>query len=575
MAPARSALLLSVAMCTGLLAGCTGTDEPATPFTEVNSEAGLDYVIDGLLPHTAPPWAKMGGGLAVADVDDNGWPDIYVADSGPNALYLNQGDGTFEEASKTWGAQDPLPGRAPVFFDYDNDGDADLFIGNFITQSKLLRNDGDAFTDVSEASGLNFKDTVFNAAVADVDGDGYQDLFVGVYGNFLTKESETFTTADNGDLDRLYMNNGDGTFTEEAQARGINGTFWTLASSFADFDEDGDQDLYVAIDFHFDKLYVNDGTGNFTDRAHELGAISQRHGMSADWFDHDGDGDLDMYVTNIYVGDSPMPGLRGNVLFRNDGGRFTEIGEQAGVADGGWGWDAEAFDYENDGDLDIYSTNGFFSGDPWDKMYDAKRTFDEDEAGLERVGGYYNDSTRFYYLPNTSPPGVPMHEALPSLQYSEGGYQHNRFFVNDGDGTYTETGSELGVDLIGDTRATALLDYDQDGDLDMVVTAREEPLHLLRNDVDNGNHWLQIELQPREGEAAIPYGARIEAHTPEGVHMATLKSAAGFMSQSEPVVHFGLGNATVVEELVVVWPDGTSALMSDLTPDQRLLVEQG
>jgi hypothetical protein len=357
----------------------------------VQDERGRDQITFGRL---------FLGGIAAGDFDGDGDPDLYVPRPGANLLYRNEG-GRFVECARPLGVADPDTGAAALFLDVDNDGDLDLWVSNFEPPQArdrsgalvdnagrraivLYRNDGGKFTDVTRAAGLDARTTAMGACAADVDGDGDLDVFIPCYKDD-SKEDPRFSEevpavvygARDGAPDQLWINQGDGTFREEAAARGVADPGWGLAAAFADYDGDGDPDLYLANDYGEHKLYRNKGGGFFEEAS---GKIDTGFGMGVSWLDYDADGRLDLYVSNMYStagnrilsrGPGKLPPerhmmllkmARGNTLLRNRGdGTFEDVTAAAGVGRAGWAWSNAAFDFDHDGRPDLYVANGFRS----------------------------------------------------------------------------------------------------------------------------------------------------------------------------------------------------------------------
>jgi len=314
------------------------------------------------------------------------------ATDGANRLYRNLGDFTFEEVGKAAGVaagNDPDNASADaLWFDREGDGDADLLVVRF-GHNLLYDNRGDGtFADVTQAAGL---DTYLNAITAlafDHDGDGDLDLVLGNYFapvNLFDPKTprffpESFETAANGGGLTLYRNRGDGSFEEVTAAAGLAGhTGWTLDLGHADVDWDGDEDLYVAADFGTDRLFVNNGDGTFTDATEDALGIDTKKGMNADWGDFDRDGLFDVFVTNIT--DEYM--REGNFLWQNLGdGTFTDVARETGTWDTGWGWAGKFFDADNDGWLDLYVVNGWVSAGEGNYVVDIFELILREEVDL-------------------------------------------------------------------------------------------------------------------------------------------------------------------------------------------------
>jgi len=338
-------------------------------------------------------------GVAVADVDGDGCEDVFLAGSPDAVLYRNGCNGTFSDVTAASGLPHPYPATATgaVFFDYDNDGWPDLFVAAARGGDRLFHNTGGGhFVDVSAAAGIPPGRWASMAAVADYDRDGFLDLYVVRMGDQEATVPRPNYAATNGVPSTLYRNNGDGTFTDVTRHARVGNTGWGMAAAWADYDGDGWPDLYVANEFGGNALYHNERDGTFSERAATAGVVDGGAGMGAAWGDVDGDGSLDLFVSNMHANSAwalfhpdfpaPIPWFyrllgfftdevqrrsddiidrltRGSTLYRNDGdGTFTDVSDAAGVRDAQWGWSAEFLDYDNDGRLDLYGVNGFISG---------------------------------------------------------------------------------------------------------------------------------------------------------------------------------------------------------------------
>jgi hypothetical protein len=351
----------------------------------------------------SPPFRLIGdtyapSGSAVGDFDCDGSEDIAVASASRLALYRNNGDGTFANVTAHTGlpAALDLAGTGLVFFDADNDGDPDLWLCG-IRAERFFRNDGcGRFVDATAAVGIAPSQWSTMPLVSDYDRDGHLDVYVVRMGNHESTAPRPSWEARNGVRDTLYHNRGDGTFEDVTDAAGIRGTTWGFAAAWGDYDNDRDPDLYVGNEFGLNSLYRNNGDGTFTDVADQAGARDRGSAMGVAWSDFNNDGHLDLYVANMYPNSRwalfhpdfppPVPWFlrwlprseihkvleeltRGNTLLQNNGdGTFTDVTDDAGVRDCQWGWAANFLDYDNDGRLDIYATNGYVSGPVMDDI---------------------------------------------------------------------------------------------------------------------------------------------------------------------------------------------------------------
>jgi hypothetical protein len=366
-----------------------------TPAFDVATEtSGLNDVHD---IEGSPPFRLLGdigtsSGLAVADVDCDGFEDVALLSSSRLRLYRNAADGTFADVTPALGLppQIDIAGTGLVFFDADNDGDPDLWVSG-IRGQLYLRNDGcRTFSDATVAAGIAPSRWASMPIVADYDRDGRLDVFVVRMGDHEKTSPIPNWDAHNGTPDSLYRNTGDGTFSEVAEAAGVDDPSWGFAGAWGDYDDDGWPDLYVGNEFGIGALYHNGRDGTFHRVGAKANARERSSVMGVTWGDYDNDGQLDLYLSNMYANSRwalfhpewpvPMPWYlrwaprhrvdaiidelsRGSTLLRNNGdGTFTDVSDVAGIRDAQWGWAAEFVDYNNDGRLDIYNANGMITG---------------------------------------------------------------------------------------------------------------------------------------------------------------------------------------------------------------------
>lgn len=350
-------------------------------FSEVSVPAGVAA--------SAAPFGASGNddfvyrGAVAADFNNDGWVDLFVCGNDRNYLYLNDGKGHFRDATREAGLDKIDPCVAPVALDYDNDGDEDLFLTSVGTQMLLrnrLKEDGTLkFEDVSVKAGVAHEAVGFSAAVGDVNGDGLPDIYVTNYNYYGKVVPNSWYKATNGRPNLLFINQGDGTFREEARKWGVDDTRWSYAAEFADVNGDGKLDLYVVNDFGEKALYINKGD-HFVDEAAERGVLDPGNGMGVSFGDWNNDGLLDLHVTNmsstagnrivtrLFPGASPKDNVlkklaSGNSLFLNTGdGHFKDITADVGGLSAGWAWGGGFIDFDNDGWEDLYTPNGFISG---------------------------------------------------------------------------------------------------------------------------------------------------------------------------------------------------------------------
>ena len=351
-------------------------------FSEVSKPAGVSvsYPAYGSRTNSEAFWK----GAAAADVNRDGLIDVFATGISVNYLYLNQGDGTFRDvALQTWTQILPRV-TAPLFLDYDNDGDADLFLATpdaqILLENRLVPEGKLEFRDISPSSGISRGWAVgFSPIAGDINRDGFTDIYVPSYNRYGHIMPNSWYQATNGTANLLFLNRGNGTFEEAATRWRIADRRWSYAAQFADFDEDGDLDLYVANDYGENGFYINDGKG-FHEEASARGVIDAGNGMGVSFADYDNDGDLDLHVTNMSstAGNRILKRLlpeistekyvlaklaAGNSLYENNGdGHFKDVSLAAGGFSAGWAWGGGFVDFDNDGWEDLYTPNGFISG---------------------------------------------------------------------------------------------------------------------------------------------------------------------------------------------------------------------
>ena len=486
-------------------------------------------------------------GVAAGDYDRDGDVDLFIVrgDLEPNLLYQNRGGLVFEDVAERAGvaftktATQNYLHSAPTFADMDGDHDLDLFIGSLEGDpARIFANNGSGrFSDVTAGSGIDAMQApqTMSSAFGDYDLDGDLDLFVAHWGTPRNAEVP-------GDTEHLWRN--DSTpglirFSSVSVEAGISPTILTLEDpnvvrprgldytftpTFARIDEDLFPDIVVAADFNSSQVFLNTGGGAFTN-ATDPGVIIDGNGMGSAVGDYDNDGDLDWFVSSIAANpDVPFNGIHstlGNRLYRNTEGVFEDVTEEAGVADGGWGWGACFVDLENDGDLDLYHTNGF------------------PHVGVE--GDFRED--------------------------------RSRAFVSDGAGTFHDQAEELGLADREMGRGVVCADFDNDGDTDILQLHRrkEQSVTLWENRTAE-NNFLKVKLYGAapNTEAA---GARIEVLSNGNRQMREIMIGSNFVSQNPTMQVFGLGSATGVDEVRVQWPSGTTTELLNVRANQTLCLQ--
>jgi hypothetical protein len=536
---------------------------------------------------TRQPYLGMHG-IAIADVDGDGLEDIYLPQPGgqPNRLLLHRPDGTVVDAGEAAGVA-YLDNSGPALLcDFDGDGDPDLAaaVGPHIVVSW---NDGHGrFSNGVVLVGPD-EPEITSMAAADPDRDGDLDIYACRYvaGGIAGGAPAPYFNADNGARNLYWRNDGKHTFKEAAAEVGLDrqNTRFSLGVIWDDYDDDGDDDLYVVNDFGRNCLYRNDG-GKFTDVAEEAGLSDQAAGMGVTCADADLDGKLDFYVTNMHspeggrIASQPqfMPAhpeqrpayvrhARGNTLLRNlGGGRFEDVTEEAGVAAAGWAWGSMFFDLDDDRLPDLYVPNGFATadGEPDLASFFWRRVVGRSPPGAETDQGYVDswDASRHF----------AMFEGL-----SWNGHERNYAYLNLGGMRFADASAAFSADVIDDTRLAAPIDWDDDGRIDLLLRNRTGPrVRLLRNTGATDNRSLALELAGTRGNRDA-IGAQVELEAGGKLLRQRVYSAQGFMCAPSRRLHFGLGRSEQAEKVVVRWPNGARESFGTLAAGARYRLVEG
>ena len=527
-------------------------------FQEMAHAAGVNFVhqaptLDSKLNHIMPQVASMGASVSIVDFDRDGWPDIYVTNSGEgskNALYRNMHDGTFKDVAEDLGvANVNQPGvgvsMCAVWGDYDNDGYEDLLLVKW-GRPELYHNDaGHGFTRVTDQVGLPQWLNANTALWFDYDGDGLLDFFIGGYYSEdvdlwhlanTRMMPDSFEYAKNGGRKYLYHNLGDGKFEEVAEKVGINSHRWTLAASAADLRGTGRQDLFVANDYGISELYFNDGK-HFREVGEQTGVgFAPKSGMNAAVGDIFNQGRYAVYVSNI---SEEGVLIQGNNLWvpkegtSGDGIKYDNLARDLGVEIGGWSFGAQFGDFNNDGTLDLYLTNGYVS-------LDRNKSYWYDFSKI--AGGHsmiINDAKNW-----------------PAMEgRSLSGYQPKRLWLNDGAGKFVNVAQAVGITDTYDGRSVAVADLWNRGVLDVVVANERGPLLIYKNNVTPENQWIEFELEgAASNRSAI--GAQVTVFWNGQHQIQEVSGGTGFAAQNQRRVHFGLGKFPQIEKAVIRWPSG-------------------
>ena len=468
-------------------------------FEAVSEQSGVEFVhrpprLDSKIDNIMPQIASMGAGVAVADFDNDGWNDFYLTNSAKgskNRLYRNDGDGTFSDVAAEVALADVNRDGASmgaVWGDYNNDGFEDLLIYRWGETSLFENKNGKRFEEVDSA-GLPIKANINTAIWFDYDRDGNLDIFLGGYFReeidlWALKNTrimpESFEYANNGGRNFLFRNNGQGSFEDVTEKAGLNSTRWTLAAAAADINNDGYSDLFVSNDYAVSELYINERGKRFRDISESSGVgFAPKSGMNASFGDVLNNGTLAMYESNIYEEGNL---LQGNNLWMPGGEeKFTNMANSFGVENGGWSWSAQFGDFNNDGNQDIFVVNGYVSADRSSSYwYDFATVTGGNETIISDASNWAEMKGR-----------------------SLSGYQRSRVFVNDGSGRFSENAVAVGVTDEFDGRAMAVADLWNRGVLDVIVANQKGPAIVYKNTVREGANWVAFELEPSENRSPI------------------------------------------------------------------------
>jgi hypothetical protein len=524
-------------------------------FTDIRQAAGITFKHDATMTVDKNYLETMGNGVGWIDYDQDGLMDLYFVQSAAtdwykpprplrSALYHNNGDGTFTDVTEKAGVGTVgFYGQGVAVGDYDNDGYPDMLVTGY-GHAILFHNNGDGtFTDVTAKAGVADEGNwSTSAGWFDYDKDGYLDLVICNYIQWSAKTNlwcgdhkpgyRAYCHPDNyrGERIKLYHNNRDGTFTDVSDASGVGKPEAKgMGVVLADLNNDGWPDIMIANDTWPNFLFLNNHDGTFRDVSFISGVVASddgryEAGMGVDAADVDGDGWLDIYVTHL--------AQELNRLYHNNHDEsFDDVTYTAGLGNKAIlqsGVSAKMFDYDNDGWIDIFQTNG---------------------AMLDNIHMYHSE-----------------------LSWPE----PKLMFRNLGKGIFDKVSEQLGPDFMRPTvgRGMAVADFDNDGDLDVAISNSNDFPQLLRNDGGNANHWLEVMLvgvkSNRDGR-----GAALKLTTEGFVEYRQAEGGMSYMSAHDPRIHFGLGQRKTVESLEITWPSGTVDKLANIPINQTITVKEG
>lgn len=546
-----------------------------------------------------------GCGVAAGDVNGDGLPDLYFATSfGPNRLFLNLGNFSFMDITKEADVPALKGFKTGVnMADVNGDGRLDLYccrtsktddglktnylyinMGNKPVGGKLIP----YFEEQAVQLGLDDNSDSNQACFFDFDRDGDLDVFILNHrigfkdaGKLRVKEQpdgsvKRITRPETPFESNQLFRNDNGKFVDITEKAGLLNSAFGLSVTPIDMNKDGWMDLYVANDFvEPDHIYINNRNGTFTDHYYDYLRHSSQNSMGSDLADINNDGLDDIIVVDMKAEDPfrykelahGMMYDRYNLLVQYDYGRqvvrnvlqlnngnntFSEIGQYAGIEATDWSWAPLIADFDNDGWKDIYITNGYRRDiTNLDYMNYVKDS-------LERTGGI---------TPRRFPDIYEVLQHIPEKKLN------NYLYINSGNLSFINASKQAGMDYPSFSNGAAYADLDLDGDLDLIVNNIDDPVFLYRNDITNRN-WLQITVVEDE-QTPVSYGTIAEIYADGKYQYQALSSLKGFLSASEPLIHFGLGTTSVVDSLIITWPSGDKEILRNVTVNQRLNLRKG
>lgn len=519
--------------------GCDGVaGDSDAAFSDISFSAGLCYQTNQTPEDSLP--SRVAGGIAVSDFNNDQRWDVYVTQGRNTAgkLFQQNAEQAFLDVTASLGIVQKNTDHSALFYDINRDGLQDLIsVQEAPTFLQIFANQGDAgFQDITSETGINLTKHAYTVAAGDPDLDGDLDLFFAHWQPWVDQSRWEYLWENQGvsqfkDIsDMVEVGRFSG--SDNAENPQLNKEY-SFTPIFADINDDRYPDLLIASDWNTTQALINNGGTELMDSGQFV--FSDRAGMGAAVADYDNDGDLDWFVSAI--GDTREEFLtiglyNGNRLYQNDGaGNFTNVTDFAGVRQAYWGWGSCFADFNNDGHLDLFIVNGFDGMVEEDSVNKSFENFNTDRAVL---------------------------------------------YINNQDGRFTERSAELGVNHTAMGRGLACFDYDKDGDQDMLIAnSGESPTLLRNNNFGSENNFINVRLKCDSNNPEC-VGARVLITIGEEQQMRELQKGNNYVSQNPVVAHFGLGNATSIDEVKIIWPglDAEQNVLQNVDVNQFLTIHQ-